>query len=169
MSSAVPLSKTGEPAKSTPGVRFFWPWPTVRQILRRCRRLPSCPRAEPVKFTADMLSMGDVTVEMALNTVSPNLEDPLAALVQGLQGTWTKDGKAVTISGLQWDEADVASYLISLGTSCSNGVERGGPHLSLYEMGGDPFVSICLEVLDQGDASVALRDVATGAEVMLTR
>lgn len=123
----------------------------------------------PVRFTADMISMGDVTVEMALNTVEPNPDDPLAPLVQGLQGSWTRDGKPVEIFGLEWDEPEVASYLVSLGTACSDGVERGSTHLSLYQMGGDPFSAICLELVDQTEAKVTLRDVATGAEVLLTR
>jgi hypothetical protein len=123
----------------------------------------------PVKFTADMLTMGDVTVEMALNTLAPNPEDPLAPLVQGLQGVWVKDSQDVTITGLEWAEGEEIAYLISLGTTCADGVERDGIHLSLYEMGGDPFFSICLELVGQDATQVDLRDVATGAEVTLTR
>lgn len=123
----------------------------------------------PVRFTGDMISMGDVTVEFALNTVTANPGDPLAALVQGLQGTWIKDGTEVTITGLEWTEAEVASYLISLGTACSDGVDRGTTHLSLYQMGGDPFASICMEVVEQDDARIQLRDVATGQRLALTR
>lgn len=131
--------------------------------------LAAMARGAPVRFTADMLSIGDVTVEMALNTVEPNPDDPQAALVQGLQGTWSKDGKDITITGLEWLEPEVADYLISLGTACSDGVERGAMHLSLYQMGGDPFSSICLELVEQTDAKVVLRDVATADEVLLTR
>lgn len=131
--------------------------------------LATLEQGAPVRFTADMLSMGDVTVEMALNTVVPNPDDPQAALVQGLQGSWTKDGKEVTITGLEWLEPEVADYLISLGTACSDGVERGVMHLSLYQMGGDPFSSICLELVEHDAARVLLRDVATGADVLLTR
>ena len=127
------------------------------------------PQGAPVRFTGDMISMGDVTVEFALNTVTANPGDPLAALVQGLQGTWIKDGAEVTITGLEWTEVEVASYLISLGTACSDGMERGAMHLSLYQMGGDPFTSICLEVVDQSEARTLLRDIATGQEVALTR
>jgi len=123
----------------------------------------------PVTFTGDMISMGDVTVDFALNTVVPNPGDPLAALVQGLQGGWMKDGKEVTIAGLEWIDADFASYLISMGTACSDGVELGVMHLSLYQMGGDPFTSICMEVLDQSDTRIGLRDVATGEDLSLTR
>ena len=123
----------------------------------------------PVTFTADMISMGDVTVEMALNSVAANPEDPLAPVVQGLQGAWDMAGQEVVVTGLEWLETDVASYLISMGTACSDGVERGALHLSLYQMGGDPFSSICLELVEQGADTVTLRDVATGDEVALTR
>ena len=131
--------------------------------------LAKLPQGAPVKFTGDMISMGDVTVDFALNTLIPNPEDPLAALVQGLQGTWTQGGKEVTIGGLEWVDAEVANYLISIGTGCSDGVDLGATHLSLYEMGGDPFTSICLEVVDQTDVSIGLRDVATGEDMTLTR
>ncbi len=131
--------------------------------------LAELPQGAPIKFTADMISMGDVTVEMALNTVAPYPDDPNAALVQGLQGTWSKDGKDIVITGLEWLEPEVADYLISLGSACSDGVELGAMHLSLYQMGGDPFSSICLELVEQTDVKVTLRDVATGTEVLLTR
>jgi hypothetical protein len=131
--------------------------------------LASLKQGAPVTFTADELSMGDVTVEMALNTVKPYSDDPLATLVQNLQGTWVKDGRQITITGLEWAEGDGASYLISMGTSCADGVERTGLHFSLYQMGGDPFDSICLEVQDEDVARIGLRDVVTGEEVVLTR
>lgn len=122
----------------------------------------------PVSFTGDMISMGDVTVDFALNTVAENPGDPLGALVMGLQGTWTKDGAEVTITGLEWLDAE-AAYLISLGTACADGVDRGTTHLSLYQMGGDPFYSICLELVSQDADRILLRDVGTGDEVALTR
>jgi hypothetical protein len=131
--------------------------------------LAGLTQGAPVKFTADMLSMGDVTVEMGLNSVTPNPEDPLATLVQGLQGVWMNGGQELTITGLEWAEGEASAYLISLGTACADGVERGGTHLSLYEMGGDPFFSICLELIGQDTTRVDLRDVATGAKVTLTR
>lgn len=121
-----------------------------------------------VKITGDMISMGDVTVDFALNSAEENPGDPLAALVMGLQGSWTKDGQEVTITGLEWLDAD-AAYLISLGSACADGADRGTTHLSLYQMGGDPFSSICLELVSQDASRVMLRDTATGAEVALTR
>lgn len=126
------------------------------------------PQGTPVTFTGDMISMGDVTVDFALNTAAENPGDPLAGLVLGLQGTWSKDGAEVTITGLEWLDAE-AAYLISLGTACADGVDRGTTHLSLYQMGGDPFTSICMELVSQDAASVLLRDAETGAEVALTR
>lgn len=123
----------------------------------------------PVSFTADMISMGDVTVEMALNSVAANPDDPMAALVAGLQGGWRKDGVALEIIGLQWDEIDTASYMISIATGCVDGPDRGIPHLNLFQMGGDPFESICLEVVAEAADRITLRDVDTGAEVLLTR
>lgn len=122
-----------------------------------------------VSFSGDMIAMGDVTVDFALNTVAANPDDPLAALVQGLQGSWSKDGAEVIITGLEWLEPETAAYLISLGTACADGKERGTTHLSLYQMGGDPFSSICLELIEQTETQVTLRDVATGEEITLTR
>jgi hypothetical protein len=132
--------------------------------------LAGMKQGDPVKFTGDMLSMGDVTVDLVLNTAAPNPEDPLAPLVASLQGTWTKDaGAEVIIEGLEWVEVETASYLISLGNACSDGADRGKVHLSLYQMGGDPFSSICLEVVETSETQITLRDAATGAEVALTR
>ena len=130
--------------------------------------LAELPQGTAVKITGDMISMGDVTVDFALNTAAENPGDPLAALVMGLQGTWSNAGDEVTITGLEWLDAE-AAYLISLGTTCADGEERGTTHLSLYQMGGDPFASICLELVSQDAASVLLRDVATGEEIALTR
>lgn len=121
-----------------------------------------------IRFTGDMIAMGDVTVDFALNTVAANPDDPLGPLVAWLQGTWSKDGAEVTITGLEWLDAE-AAYLISLGTACADGVELGTTHLSLYQMGGDPFSSICLELIEQTEAQVTLRDVATGEEMLLSR
>lgn len=123
----------------------------------------------PVSFTGDMISMGDVTVDLALNSVAANPSDPQADLVAGLQGSWDKDGATVEIIGLQWDEIDTASYMISLGTGCTDGPDRGIPHLNLYQMGGDPFESICLELVAEEADKITLRDVESGAEVLLTR
>lgn len=123
----------------------------------------------PVAFTGDMLSMGDITVDLVLNTVAPNPDDPLAPLVAGLQGSWSEAGREITITGLEWAETDGPAYLVSLDTACADGEERGTQHLILYEMGGDPFESTCLELVEEGADRVVLRDVATGAEVVLTR
>jgi hypothetical protein len=62
----------------------------------------------------------------------PSEPDALKALAD------LKQGAPVTITGLEWAEVDGASYLISMSTSCADGVERTGPHFSLYQMGGDP-------------------------------
>lgn len=131
--------------------------------------LAALPVGAPVSFTGDMIGMGDVTVDFALNTVAPNPDDPNAALVAALQGTWAKDGATVEIIGLEWDEIDTASYMISLATGCIDGPERGIPHLNLFQMGGDPFESICLEVVAEETDKITLRDVDSGDEVLLTR
>jgi hypothetical protein len=123
----------------------------------------------PVTFTGDMLSMGDITVDLVLNTVAPNPDDPLAPLVAGLQGAWTEQGREITITGLEWAETDGPAYLISLDTACADGAERGSEHLILYEMGGDPFESTCMELISQEPDRVVLREVTKDLEVVLTR
>lgn len=131
--------------------------------------LAALPAGSPVSFTGDMISMGDVTVDLALNSVAPNPDDEMAPLVAALQGSWAKDGATVEIIGLEWDEIDTASYMISLSTGCTDGPDRGTPHLNLYQMGGDPFESICLEVVASEVGKITLRDVDSGSEVLLTR
>jgi len=131
--------------------------------------LTELEQGTPVKFSGDMISMGDVTVDFALNAVEVNRDDDLGPLVQGMQGTWFKNGKEITITGLEWLEPEVADYLISLGTACADGVERGTIHFNLYQMGGDPFSSICLKLMDATEAQVILKDTATGEEITLTR
>jgi len=132
--------------------------------------LAGLAQGAPVKFTGDMIAMGDVTVDFALNTAEPNPADPLAPLVLALQGTWMQEGAGeVTITGLEWAETEGNAYLISFGTACSDGVERGGTHLSLYQQGGDPFFSICMEFQVQDANRFEFLDVATGAKVVLTR
>jgi hypothetical protein len=124
----------------------------------------------PVRFTGDMISMGDVTVDFALNTIEANPDDPLAPLVADLQGEWQGAGGAVvTVTGLEWAEADGRAYLISLGTACSDGAERGTTHISLYEMGGDPFQSICLKVDSHAPDKVELSGADGGEALVLTR
>lgn len=131
--------------------------------------LAEMAQGAPVKFTGDMISMGDVTVDLALNTVEANPDDPLAPLVADLQGEWKANGQAVTVTGLEWAEADGRAYLISLGNACADGAEREGTHISLYEMGGDPFNSICLKVESHSATGVALTNVADGAALALAR
>lgn len=63
----------------------------------------------------------------------------------------------------------MANYLISMGTSCADGVERASLHFSLYQMGGDPFASICLELMSRDSERLGFRDVANGEDVVLTR
>jgi len=124
---------------------------------------------DPVKFTGDAISMGDVTVDFALNTVVENPGDPLASVVSDLQGTWRKDRQIIRINGLEWTEEGAAPTLISLGSACADGVDRGTLHLSLYEMGGDPFAPICIELVARDSEQLDFRDVATGDAVVLTR
>jgi hypothetical protein len=123
----------------------------------------------PVRFTGDEISMGDVTVEFALNNVAANPDDPLAPLVADLQGDWKANGKTVYVTGLEWSEADGRAYLISFSNACSDGVDRGGLHLSLYEMGGDPFFSICLQLVTHSADQIALVNVETGEALTLDR
>jgi hypothetical protein len=123
----------------------------------------------PVRFTGDMMSMGDVTVEFALNSVAANPDDPLAPLVADLQGDWKENGKAVNVMGLEWAEVDGRAYLISLGNACSDGADRGSLHLSLYEMGGDPFSSICLQVVSHSPEQIELVNAQTGETLSLDR
>ena len=122
-----------------------------------------------VKFTGDIISMGDVTVEFALNTAAPNPGDPLAPLVADLQGDWVANGQPISVTGLRWAEVDGRAYLISLGTACADGVERGGVHIGLYEMGGDPFTSICLQVVTHSSARFVLVNADTGDALTLDR
>lgn len=131
--------------------------------------LAALPQGAPVKFTGDMISMGDVTIDFALNTAALNPDDPLAPLVADLQGTWQANGQQVSVTGLEWAETDGRAYLISLGTACADGADRGSVHISLYEMGGDPFTSICLMVVTHSEAQLLLVNAETGDALTLDR
>ncbi len=131
--------------------------------------LAALPQGAPVRFTGDMISMGDVTVDFALNTVAENPGDPLAPLVADLQGTWVATDRQISVTGLEWVEADGRAYLISLGNACSDGVDRGGVLISLYEMGGDPFTSTCLLVVTHSADELVLVDADTGDALTLAR
>lgn len=140
--------------------------PSEREALNA---LAAMKQGAPVSFTGDMISMGDVTVDFALNSVAANPNDPLAPLVADLQGTWTGNGLTVTVTGLEWVEVDDAAYLVSLGNACADGADRGSTHISLYEMGGDPFDSICYQVVSHAAAELVLVNAATGETRTLGR
>ena len=131
--------------------------------------LAGLAQGSPVKITGDMISMGDVTVDFALNTAEPNPDDPLAPLVADLQGDWAAGDRKVTVRGLEWVEADGRAWLASLGNACADGEDRGTTHISLYEMGGDPFNSICLTVVGHSATELVLTDVATGETLTFAR
>ena len=61
----------------------------------------------------------------------------------------------------------MANYLISMGPSCADGVDRGSLHFSLYQMVGDPFASICLELVSRDAERLGFRDVANREDVVL--
>lgn len=133
--------------------------------------LAGLAQGSPVKITGDMISMGDVTVDFALNTAAAYPEDPLAPFVAGLQGDWTGPMGPVSITGLEWvePESEGPSYIGSLGTACADGAPREGTHLSLRYMGGDPFFSICLKLITQTEDRIEFQNAETGEALVLSR
>ncbi len=148
---------------------IFMVYPESPSEPKALKALEAFRQGDPVRFTGDILSMGDVTLEFVLNSAAANPDDPLAPLVADLQGEWKADGKLLTVTGTEWGQDDGRSYLISFGTACSDGAERGSQHLSLYEMGGDPFQSTCLQLKSHSKDQILLVNVETGKALTLDR
>lgn len=145
--------------------------PAVMQALM------DLPMLSAVTITGEILSMGDLTAEVRLQSVTPVADDLLQGTVQAIQGDWRPEGEEtpfyITINGLDWTEMQdepLASYLISAGTTCADGVEPGGPALVLYEMGGSPDAAACWQVEYVDDKTLQLRDfMGDQGQVVFTR
>jgi hypothetical protein len=120
-----------------------------------------------VTFVGDMLSMGDISAELDLTEVALVPDDLLQDTLRALQGDWHPDGEDtpyfIRIIGLEWQEITPpdevnGAYLISVGTTCANGVEPGGPALVLHALGGDPDAAACWQVQYIDDTTLELRD-----------
>lgn len=125
------------------------------------------PALSAVGFTGDLQSMGDVSGEVALTSVTPIADDMFEGNLRALQGDWEPVGEEtpffLRVSGMQWqefvqDDAQGSFYFV-VGNSCADGSEHQGMTISLYPLGGDPEAVACWLVEGITDNEMTLRNV----------
>ncbi len=122
--------------------------------------LQALPLNTAVAVTGDITSMGDITAEIVLSTVTMAPADTYADLAAGMQGMWVSDDDAQStfeIVGTQQVETYAgevqASYLLTFAAECPDGPDGVGPVMVAQMMGGDPVDMSCYYIVKQdGDA-----------------
>lgn len=128
--------------------------------------LAELPLISAVAFDGDMTNVGDSTADLALTAVSRIEDDLYEGNLQAMQGEWTVPGAGtpfiVNVSGMVWQEIVqdevVATFALSVGEECANGVVPGGMAIVLYKLGDDPDADACWQVEYVDEATMVLRD-----------
>ena len=138
-------------------------------------QLQALPPNSRVDIAGDIISLGDITAEVVLTSVTAAPNAKLDALLAGLQGDWQQAaGQGIQIAGLEWtniaDGQPVDSYLMGLGQPCSEGQPQDKPSVALILMGGDPMDGALCYVIDKIDEkSLTLAAVPSGTITTLQR
>jgi hypothetical protein len=118
--------------------------------------LQALPMNTAVAVTGDITSMGDITAEIVLSTVTMAPADPYAALAANMQGLWVSDDDAQStfeIVGTQQVETyggEVqGSYLLTFAAQCPDGPDGVGPVMVAQAMGDDPSAMACYAIVRQ--------------------
>lgn len=131
-------------------------------------RLQTLPMLEPVIISGDYAELADSSADLRLTGLDqPADEDLYIGNLRAMQGIWQPVGEeapfSVEISGLDWLEqmnGELSdSFLMSVGTSCADGVVPGGMAISLYRYGDGPEADACWQVEYIDDQTMRLRDV----------
>ena len=116
--------------------------------------MAALPVNAPVVVTGDMISMGDITVEAAVSTVTPGTPDAYAALRDAMQGDWVSQddaSSALKITGSEQQEIYAGEALslsvVTFAEACPEG-EPMGTVFYTHEMGADPADFYCYAVVD---------------------
>lgn len=122
-------------------------------VLAQLQALPPNSR---VTIAGNVVSMGDITAEVVLLSVTPAPDAKPDALMAKLQGDWqVAAGEGIQIVGSEWTEIIEGqaqnSYLMAVGQVCSDGMELGGPSIALMLMGGDPMNGMLCYAIDSLD------------------
>lgn len=145
---------------------------TDQAVLAQLQALPPNSR---VTIAGDIITMGDITAEVVLVSVTPAPDAKADALMVALQGDWQLSaGDGIQIAGSEWTEIIEGqpqnSYLMAVGQACSDGVVLGGPSIALILMGGDPMDGMVCYTIDSIDEkSLMLTSRPDGAAVKLQR
>lgn len=141
-------------------------------VLAQLQALPPNSR---VTIAGDIITMGDITAEVVLVSVTPAPDAKPDALMAALQGDWQLSaGDGIQIAGSEWTEIIEGqaqnSYLMAVGQACSDGMALGGPSIALILMGGDPMDGMVCYTIDSIDEkSLMLTSKPDGAALKLQR
>lgn len=128
-----------------------------------------------VEIAGDIISMGDVTAEVVLKSVTAAPDTVQDELMAGLQGDWQlAAGEGIQINGSEWTEIvegqPQAMYMMAVGQPCSDNMQLGGPSIALITMGGDPMEGmVCYAVDSIDERSMTLTSKPDGAVTLLKR
>ncbi|MGB8812174.1 MAG: hypothetical protein WCC57_03230 [Paracoccaceae bacterium] len=118
----------------------------------------------PVQISGEIISLGDITAEIAMGGVAVLDAEPYADLRTVLQGDWLSNDDAsyvVQINGSEWTDVIsgevVETSTLQIDDACADGSPSDDPALIVRPMGGDPEAFTCLAVMDaQGDTLTLL-------------
>jgi hypothetical protein len=139
--------------------------------------LQALPLNTAVAVTGDITSMGDITAEIVLSSVTMAEADPFAALAADMQGVWVSDDDAQAgfeVIGTQMVDSYAGevqgSSLLTFAGQCPDGPEGVGPVMIAQVMGGDPADMACYAIvsLEGGRLDMSLMG-GTGTTLRYTR
>ena len=125
--------------------------------------LMALPLNTAVAVTGDITSMGDITAEIVLSTVTMAAADPFATLAADIQGLWVSDDDAQSgfeIVGTQMVDSYAgevqASSLLTFAAQCPEGPEDVGPVMIAQVMGDDPSIMACYYIVSLEGAALQM-------------
>lgn len=138
-------------------------------------QLAALPVNAPVMVTGDVVTMGDITVEVVLAGIAPG-QDAHATERAAMQGLWQGDdpGFEVTVRGSTWSESyagdAMGDHLLTLAEGCAlEGVAVEGLAINLQLLGGDPSDQTCFAVTSITSERMELLHLPRGTPVLFVR
>jgi hypothetical protein len=125
--------------------------------------LLSLPLNTAVAVTGDITSMGDITAEIVLSTVTMAPSDPYADLAAGMQGMWVSNDDADSVFevvGTQMVDSYAGevqtSALLTFAAQCPDGPPGVGPVMIAQVMGDDPAAMGCYYIVSLADGALEM-------------
>jgi hypothetical protein len=125
--------------------------------------LAALPLNTAVDVAGDITSMGDITAEIVLSSVTLAAADPYATLAAEMQGMWvSNDDAASTFEVVGTQMVDIyagevqSSALLTFAAQCPEGPEGVGPVMIAQVMGDDPAAMGCYYIASLAEGALEM-------------